>query len=338
VPSAIAPALHPPAESKLPAVAASKTVPVSLEQRVALYKRILLESKSANPQYETCFDVTQQLYNGLVDVPQVSTGHAAAPASAANAINLVCQVCFDDDAPLVTVDRCGHSMICRACMSTYARTRIAEKDVTPWIRCPSPQCKCPLSPQYFGVSAADLLAFCREHLYRTLAREDDWVSCSGSEHSAAVPASSSSPSAACGFGFLLKDKAMGVQMTAVCDICGIKQQVKRKQPELTPELQEMIKTGALRSCPKCEQYTIKDYGICNVIQCARCGIWWNWKSRDFGESQDALKAKARSYGTLWEPGELHYQMRLEHSDPAAFKALLERNGIRYDPRYQRGRG
>lgn len=33
----------------------------------------------------------------------------------------------------------------------------------------------------------------------------------------------------------------------------------------------------------------------------------------------------------WEPGELRYQQNLQRKDPAAFKALLERNGIKYDP-------
>jgi hypothetical protein len=35
-------------------------------------------------------------------------------------------------------------------------------------------------------------------------------------------------------------------------------------------------------------------------------------------------------------GELRYQQDLERSDPKAFKALLERNGIKYDPNYIRG--
>ena len=41
-------------------------------------------------------------------------------------------------------------------------------------------------------------------------------------------------------------------------------------------------------------------------------------------------------GTLWEPGELAYQQGLQRSDPGAFKALLERNGVEYNPNYVRG--
>jgi hypothetical protein len=35
-------------------------------------------------------------------------------------------------------------------------------------------------------------------------------------------------------------------------------------------------------------------------------------------------------------GELHYQQDLQRRDPKAFQALLERNGIKYDPNYIRG--
>ena len=35
-------------------------------------------------------------------------------------------------------------------------------------------------------------------------------------------------------------------------------------------------------------------------------------------------------------GELVYQQTLERSNPAEFKALLERNGIKYNPHYVRG--
>lgn len=35
-------------------------------------------------------------------------------------------------------------------------------------------------------------------------------------------------------------------------------------------------------------------------------------------------------------GELQYQLQLQNSNPEEFKALLERNGIKYDPHYIRG--
>ena len=64
----------------------------------------------------------------------------------------------------------------------------------------------------------------------------------------------------------------------------------------------------------------------------------NWASRETGRSSSELKNRARSRGTLWEPGELAFQQGLQQSDPAEFKALLERNGMQYDPNYRRGTG
>ncbi|CAF4296214.1 unnamed protein product, partial [Adineta steineri] len=75
--------------------------------------------------------------------------------------------------------------------------------------------------------------------------------------------------------------------------------------------------------------TLKEKGLCNVIECAKCGVWWNWRTREQGHSEKDLKQKARMNGTLWEPD-------LERRNPEEFKALLERNGIKYNPNYVRG--
>jgi len=94
----------------------------------------------------------------------------------------------------------------------------------------------------------------------------------------------------------------------------------------------------MRRCPKCEFPTLKDKGICNVIQCSSCSIWWNWASRVTGNTSAELKNRARRDGTLWQPGELDYQRRLERENLPEFIALLARNGIKYDPNYRRGTG
>jgi hypothetical protein len=82
---------------------------------------------------------------------------------------------------------------------------------------------------------------------------------------------------------------------------------------------------------------MKDYGMCNIMQCQRCAMWWNWRSGESGRDGKELKQRARGNGTLWEPGELAYQLDLERNHPHKFKELLERNGIKYDPNYRRGR-
>lgn len=98
----------------------------------------------------------------------------------------------------------------------------------------------------------------------------------------------------------------------------------------------MLEEGKIRLCPKCQFAHMKDYGICNVLQCGKCKIWWNWRTREYANTNKELKSKARRKGTLWEPGELDYQRKLEQTDKKAFIDLLERNGIKYDPNYRRG--
>lgn len=108
--------------------------------------------------------------------------------------------------------------------------------------------------------------------------------------------------------------------------------------------QELIKQGVLRPCPKCATPQSKDFGMCNIMQCAKCGIWWNWRTRETGASSNDLKARARATGTMWEAGacgglcsralthssspactgELQYQQQLQRSDLAKFKELLRR--------------
>jgi len=121
-----------------------------------------------------------------------------------------------------------------------------------------------------------------------------------------------------------------------CAVCEKEQKVEKKKEELDDEFKKMITEGKLRTCPKCNHLTMKEYGVCNVIECMKCAIWWNWKTRETGRSSRELKEKARGNGTLWEAGELAYQQKLEQSNPEEFKRLLERSGIQYNPNYVRG--
>ena len=64
----------------------------------------------------------------------------------------------------------------------------------------------------------------------------------------------------------------------------------------------MIQSGQIRECPTCRHLTLKEKGLCNIIECAKCGIWWNWNTREQGHNGSDLKRRARINGTLWEPG------------------------------------
>ena len=137
-------------------------------------------------------------------------------------------------------------------------------------------------------------------------------------------------------------------ISLACPICNVTQTVKPpldesaklfgddSSGELDAGFRSMLASGFLRSCPGCSHVTLKEFGVCNVIECVNCCIVWNWQTRATGQSIRELKEAARMDGTLWGPGELHYQLRLQHYKPQEFKALLERNGIKYDPNYRRG--
>lgn len=102
------------------------------------------------------------------------------------------------------------------------------------------------------------------------------------------------------------------------------------------ETQKWIEQGKVRLCPKCELPHMKDKGLCNVMKCGKCGVWWNWRTRETGPTEYELKQIARRNHTLWEPGELEYQQKLQKENLPEFIKLLAKNGIKYDPNYVRG--
>lgn len=168
--------------------------------------------------------------------------------------------------------------------------------------------------------------FCIKYLSKLIVRYPEWMPCSGSTNDGEE----------CKFGFLVSDTIEGKRVA--CEVCSCRQIVARKliAEEDDEALCKMLAEGTMRKCPSCQLVTMKEFGVCNVIQCEKCSIWWNWRSFETGRNSRELKQKARMSGTLWEPGELDYQRTLERSDPAAFKSLLERNGVAYDPNYTRG--
>jgi hypothetical protein len=100
--------------------------------------------------------------------------------------------------------------------------------------------------------------------------------------------------------------------------------------------QEMQQSGHLRPCPTCKVQHFKEAGICNAIECGECGTFWNFMSGLTAVSMVELKARSRAAGNLWRREDFALQTQLEREDPAAFKALLKRNGMDWDANYRRG--
>ena len=269
-----------------------------------------------------------ELLHELHDLADIGNLIRRPPRRVARKPYTECQVCYNEfdemtDEMPVTMSVCKHTTTCVPCFNKYVELRVKDKDVVPWIPCPAESCSHPIHARDLAanVDLAPLVDLCVHFIEKQLARHPEWVSCKAEQ---------------CPYGFVIHNT--GTTSSEVCRVCGLKQDVNREKPELDGEFKRMIEEGKMRDCPKCGEYTIKEYGICNVIECAKCGIWWNWRTRDTGTNSRQLKAKARSNGTLWGKGELRYQMDLQRNDPQAFKALLERNGVKYDPNYVRGSG
>ena len=276
-----------------------------------------------------------------------------------------CEVCYEeaqiitelttehksdgDDTYALTLPGCQHNQVCTACLAGHIQSKVTSADVAAWVSCPHPTCTTPLHPNVLshpGLLTTDVqLRLLLGYLTKLLSRSTAFVRCSTSH---------------CSYGFLCLKKTG--KESKVCPLCQVEQKVERGgEGELDADFKKMIASGTLRACPTCSHYTLKEkvshsytpclppltsplthvsthspcyllawyvvQGICNVIECAKCGVWWNWRTRETGKSGTDLKQRARAQGTLWEQGELHYQMDLERRNPEEFRKLLERNGM-----------
>ncbi|CAF1122334.1 unnamed protein product [Rotaria sordida] len=234
-----------------------------------------------------------------------------------------CQICYDKDEPVITMNACGHRMICPDDFHQYLSTRIRDGDLLPWIPCPAEICNVPCDAKNIiedgRLTHPERLSFITTYMLKKLSRNENFITCIQCQQG----------------GFLQIGPSKKQEVT--CQICNVKQTIEKgSDGDLDIAFKQMIQSGQLRECPTCRLLTLKEKGLCNVIECAKCGIWWNWRTREQGHSGKDLKQRARMNGTLWEPGELRYQQELERNNPTEFKALLERNGVKYDPNYIRG--
>jgi len=240
-----------------------------------------------------------------------------------------CQVCFcdfddsDQGKLIVMSGHCTHALICKSCFVQHLSIKIKDDDITPWIACPAPDCKAPVCCEllFAYLDVAQLYQFAQAFIRKHLARNGNWIKCHTKQ---------------CEFGWIVTDTNVSKKHRLKCSACNKKHTVCKDPMESDQAFNELIKSGVLRQCPKCKLPTIKDKGMCNIIHCGKCGMHWNWKTRETGTSSSMLKNKARVNGTLWEPGELAYQQQLQRSNLPEFIKLLERNGIKYDANYVRG--
>jgi len=210
-------------------------------------------------------------------------------------------------------------MICASCFAEYIRIRIRDNEVMPWLPCPDTTCNMPVHysdlTNYDTITAADLFKLCQTNLRKHLARSENFIPCKNES---------------CSYGFVLQ---IGEKRDQTCDACLQYQSVELKSEATSDSgLAALIANGTMRDCPRCHHYTIKEYGLCNVIECPSCSIFWNWRTKDTANSSTELKQKARLTTSLWEPGQLEYQQQLEQNNFSAFRALL---GDQYDPNYVR---
>merc|ERR1712096_89082 len=157
----------------------------------------------------------------------------------------------DSEAPLVPAwlpDICGgDNFICESCLARDISLKIKEDDVMPWIRTPalSNNQHVPTSVLCKLISAEELYYFASVLMSKKLKRNSNWVACQKDD---------------CLFGYL------GDQDVDVCGFCSEQQH----KADTDPYLEKMIEDGTMRSCPDCNHLALKDFGICNVIQCGEC--------------------------------------------------------------------
>ena len=243
-----------------------------------------------------------------------------------------CSTCLVDFGGSVTpahlsAEAGGNNTICVDCLRAHLTVKIEEESVTPWICSPCLNFTSqPLSagnvlllwdaypnPNHAAQNRKLILNFIKLHCRQRAQQElkDDFVVCDKCEFGVCK---SSNPT--------IHD----------CPNCLVPLPVV----VIDDTMQKMLDDGSMRKAPCCGQLHVKQHGVCNIIQCQACNMFFNWSSNDVGKDSKVLKQKARQANTLWQPGEQEFQANLAATDKQAFIKLLEDNGVKYDPNYVPG--
>jgi hypothetical protein len=243
--------------------------------------------------------------------------------------NNSCPVCLDEfnseeGVSEYITQNCQHGGICRNCFKQNILVKIKDNNIHPHINCPHNGCHEALAAGDFGFSLSvdesnqslDLKNLIRL-LFFTYSKQMKTFG----EHRVCHNCDFINP--------VYKNDKLGE--SSVCSLCKMKD-----KSALDDEIEKAVRDGVLKKCPRCSEYNSKDKGMCNSVQCVGCRIWINWLTQETFKTDNELKEQARRFNTMWMPGELEYQQKLQRENPKLFKELLERNGIQYNPHYRRG--
>jgi hypothetical protein len=295
--------------------------PVTIEAKKLFHEFKAISNHFNNNLNQTAVESKlQYVYDNLLSI--------VSPAPTSPSFHNACVVCYEE-MKTFEMRNCGHDEICRDCLGQCLRTQIRDQDVMPWLKCPSFNCCSPIAPKQLMqlLSLKESTLFYLTFLHKVLIRNPHFVTC---------------VTHLCLQGWWFDELDSKNNIIAplfhgkfnleTCNQCHVKQ----RPGGVDPELESQIQQGKMRPCPLCKTYTDKEKGLCNLIQCVSCKIWWNFNTKHFAETYNDLKAKARETNTLWDPSDFSYQKELEKKDPVAFKKLLQRNGIEWNPNYMRG--
>ena len=264
---------------------------------------------SANPPSANPDELIQYVYSIDDHIP-TEEPNTNLPSLSPSATCIVCNDPFSEANRSPNLGkRCGGpGLICVDCLKQHMCAEVSENNVMPGIKSPIPGFTGQMLPANIIalLDSTTLTSFLSLVSNALLSREKDWHTC-----------------AVCQQG------ALGVQECAHCNIAYPRQQIE-------PDLQQLIKEHQAMLCPGCGEFLLHTKGMCSLLKCPTCFLVSNVLTGESADSYSAMRDKARETDTMWSNEDLAYQQELEAKDPAAFQALLERNGVTFSATYTRG--